>query len=234
MPVMDGFEMLEHLSGANPPAIVMVTAYDQHAIRAFEAGAVDYLLKPIDQQRLIQAVERAKKMIGNALQLAESLAHLQEIVPGRRASSPKFRKIVGRLGEDYFLLNPDEVLAFQADGDITWISTPKLESDQNRGRYIGRRAVRSRHAKRYQTRRLSIQSSAEACQSHGLATPFCPQPQQHCGLSLHASDRHGVVRLPSASVPDLRQGRRFYHIGGPTFDDDPQEDPLGGLSLPAW
>jgi two-component system, LytTR family, response regulator len=44
MPVMNGFELLGHLNGEHVPAIVMVTAYDQHAIQAFEAGAVDYLL----------------------------------------------------------------------------------------------------------------------------------------------------------------------------------------------
>ena len=53
MPAMGGFELLEHLRGGFLPAIVMVTAYDQHAIRAFEAGAVDYLLKPVSQQRLL-------------------------------------------------------------------------------------------------------------------------------------------------------------------------------------
>ena len=43
MPVMGGFELLEHLNSGHVPAIIMVTAYDQHAIRAFRAGAVDYL-----------------------------------------------------------------------------------------------------------------------------------------------------------------------------------------------
>ena len=69
MPVMNGFELLDHLTGAQLPAIVMVTAYDQHAIRAFEAGAVDYLLKPISQQRLAQALERAKRIARNPVQL---------------------------------------------------------------------------------------------------------------------------------------------------------------------
>lgn len=124
MPDMGGFELLEHLGGGHLPAIVMVTAYDQHAIRAFEAGAVDYLLKPISQQRLSQTLERAKRMAGNALQAAENLAHLQAIVPEPSVSSSRYRKVVGRLGDDFFLLNPDEVLAFQADGDVTWISTP--------------------------------------------------------------------------------------------------------------
>lgn len=125
MPVMNGFELLDHLNGGHLPAIIMVTAYDQHAIRAFEAGAVDYLLKPISQQRLMQALERAKRIARDPLQTAENLARLQGIAPESKDGAPKVRKVVGRLGEEFFLLNPDEVLAFQADGDTTWIVTSK-------------------------------------------------------------------------------------------------------------
>lgn len=123
MPVMSGLEVLAHLKSGHLPAIVIVTAYDQHAIRAFEAGAVDYLLKPISQQRLAQAVDRAAKVAGNRLQAAENLAQLQEILPSGTAANPKSRKIVGKLEEEFFLLSPEEVLAFQADGDTTWIIT---------------------------------------------------------------------------------------------------------------
>jgi two-component system LytT family response regulator len=125
MPGMSGFELLEHLSGGHLPAIVMVTAYDQHAIRAFEAGAVDYLLKPISQQRLLRAVERAQKISRNPVQAAENIAQLQELAPATTPASERLRKIVGKLGEEYFLLSPHEVLAFQAEGDVTWIITAK-------------------------------------------------------------------------------------------------------------
>jgi two-component system, LytTR family, response regulator len=125
MPVMGGFEVLDRLVGGHMPVVVMVTAYDQHAIRAFEAGAVDYLLKPIGQQRLGQAVERAKRLARNPLEAAENLAHLHEIASTAANGPRRVRKIVGRLGEEYFLLNPPEVLAFQADGKVTWIITAK-------------------------------------------------------------------------------------------------------------
>jgi DNA-binding LytR/AlgR family response regulator len=121
---MTGFEVLDRLASGHLPAIVMVTAYDQHAIRAFEAGAVDYLLKPISQKRLIQAVERAKRIARSPAQAAETLAQLQELSPAV-GGTPQVRKIVGKLGSEFFLLRPDEVLAFQADGDITWIITAK-------------------------------------------------------------------------------------------------------------
>lgn len=103
----------------------MVTAYDQHAIQAFEAGAIDYLLKPISQQRLLQAIERAKRVVRNPAQAVDNLAHLQELAPTVTNAAPRVRKMVRKLGEEYFLLNPNEVLAFQAEGNVTWIVTAK-------------------------------------------------------------------------------------------------------------
>jgi two-component system, LytTR family, response regulator len=123
MPGMDGFDVLRRLKGGHLPVFVIVTAYDEHAIRAFEAGAVDYLLKPISQQRLMQALERARDVAGNRLRAAESVAHLQELLPAGTAVTPKARKIIGRRDEEFFLLSPEEVLAFQADGDTIWIIT---------------------------------------------------------------------------------------------------------------
>ena len=125
MPGMSGFEMLDQLQGAHIPAVVMVTAYDQHAIRAFEAGAIDYLLKPFRQQRLVQAVERARKNAANPAQVAENLIQLQKLALPAYATAPGAPKIVGKLGQEYFVLNLREVLAFQAEGDLVWILTAK-------------------------------------------------------------------------------------------------------------
>ena len=63
MPECDGFEVLERLGARLPPAIILVTAYDQYALRAFEAGALDYLLKPFDNARFHRAMIRAKQRI---------------------------------------------------------------------------------------------------------------------------------------------------------------------------
>lgn len=65
MPECDGFDVLEMLGGDLPPAVVFVTAYDQYALRAFEAGALDYLLKPFDNARFDRALERAKERIAH-------------------------------------------------------------------------------------------------------------------------------------------------------------------------
>lgn len=63
MPECDGFDVLEMLGPELPAVIVFVTAYDRYALRAFEAGALDYLLKPFDNARFDRALERAKQAI---------------------------------------------------------------------------------------------------------------------------------------------------------------------------
>jgi two-component system, LytTR family, response regulator len=123
MPVMNGFELIERLNCGHMPAIIMVTAYDQHAIRAFEAGAVDYLLKPVSQQRLSQAVDRAKRIARDPREAAQQIANLQELRSQADVTQPKLRRIVGKHGGEYFLLDIKEVFAFQAEGEVIWIYT---------------------------------------------------------------------------------------------------------------
>ena len=138
MPVMSGFDVVRNLAGPHVPAIVIVTAFDQHAIEAFEAGAIDYLLKPVGQPRLTRALERVRNLRGQPLEIA---AQLDKIAAATSSSTPvRSRKIVGRSGEEYFLLEPDEVLAFQAEGELVWIVTARqrLLATQNL-RTIGER-----------------------------------------------------------------------------------------------
>src|SRR5262245_48559083 len=80
MPELDGLAVVRNLRGARTPLIIFVTAYEQHALDAFEVGAVDYLLKPVRRERLERAIEKAKRQ--------------------RKESSPAEtpRKIVGRRG----------------------------------------------------------------------------------------------------------------------------------------
>jgi two-component system, LytTR family, response regulator len=95
MPECDGFDVLEMLGGNLPPAVVFVTAYDQFALRAFEAGALDYLLKPFDDARFCRALTRAK----------EKLVHRKH--PAR----PLDRILIKETGQ----------LAFVKTSDIDWI-----------------------------------------------------------------------------------------------------------------
>jgi two-component system LytT family response regulator len=76
MPEWGGFDVLEQLGGNLPAAVVFVTAYDQYALRAFEAGALDYLLKPFDDARFNRALARAKERIMRGKGLPRKLEHL--------------------------------------------------------------------------------------------------------------------------------------------------------------
>jgi two-component system LytT family response regulator len=69
MPECDGFDVVELLGRDLPPAIVFVTAYDEYALRAFDAGALDYLLKPFDNARFDRALGRAKQRIARSQEL---------------------------------------------------------------------------------------------------------------------------------------------------------------------
>jgi len=129
MPQIDGFEVIRRLSGTRLPAVVIVTAFEQHAIQAFEAGAIDYLLKPVRPERLMKSIERARDLIGKPLQIAQSLAKIAatagSATPAAQQQQPPRSKLVGRVGRDYFLLDFDEVLALQAEGELVWIITAK-------------------------------------------------------------------------------------------------------------
>jgi DNA-binding LytR/AlgR family response regulator len=123
MPVMSGFEVVSKLAGKTMPIVVIVTAFDQHAIRAFEAGAIDYLLKPVEDARLRKAVERARGLRHQPLEIAN---HTARIAAAAEPPAPATgRRIVGRSGADYVLLDTEEVLALQAEHELVWIVTAK-------------------------------------------------------------------------------------------------------------
>ncbi len=87
MPGMDGLEVARHLAGLpRAPAVVFATAFHDHALAAFDANAIDYLLKPIRRERLAAAVERARALNRgrlNALAPGNARTHLSALVKGR-------------------------------------------------------------------------------------------------------------------------------------------------------
>ncbi len=119
MPGVGGFDVIRRLPAGVLPIVVIVTAYDRHAVHAFEAGALDYLLKPVSRERLEKALDRARALRGRIPEVAESLIRLNE------AGEPRSRKVVGRSGAEYYLLDLHDVLAFQAEHEIVWILTAR-------------------------------------------------------------------------------------------------------------
>lgn len=107
MPGMDGFQVLEELSPGEMPVVVFTSAYDQYAIRAFEAHALDYLLKPFDQERLHHAIERARVELNKSKdreitdRILNLLSHVKsEMLP---ATSLEDRLVIREKGRVVFL-----------------------------------------------------------------------------------------------------------------------------------
>jgi len=81
----DGFEVLEWIGNRpNPPAVIFVTAFDHYAVRAFESAVVDYLLKPVERERLARALRKARQEL-RAVDAEQRLSEMQEIVRNLRS-----------------------------------------------------------------------------------------------------------------------------------------------------
>jgi two-component system LytT family response regulator len=103
MPSLDGFGVVEEVGADNMPVTIFVTAYDTHAIRAFDASALDYLLKPIDDERFARAVDRARR------RLAERGSRTDRIVVRDRGRA--------------IILEPDDIDWIAAEGDYVRIQS---------------------------------------------------------------------------------------------------------------
>jgi two-component system LytT family response regulator len=114
MPEADGFDVLAALEAETRPAVIFVTAYDQYAIRAFEVHAVDYLLKPFDEDRLAVALSRARKRLASG---STSHARVDALLEALRRDRPTpFRFMVRTAGRIYFV-DADEVDWIEAAGN---------------------------------------------------------------------------------------------------------------------
>jgi DNA-binding LytR/AlgR family response regulator len=107
--------------------IVFVTAYEQHALAAFDAGAVDYLLKPIDEERLAQAVERISRNLRKPPADIEGLlADLRRTI--KPADARYMRWIKASVGRELRLLSIDDVVYFQSDTKYTRVVLAQAEA----------------------------------------------------------------------------------------------------------
>ena len=115
LPGLAGFEVLHSLPhDLPPPLVIFVTGYDQHALAAFEANALAYLLKPVEPERLAQAVDRARKLAAGSEREREG-ERLRKIAD---ASARVLRQIVCRKRDRMLLMPPEQILWFQVEDGI--------------------------------------------------------------------------------------------------------------------
>ncbi|WP_428027302.1 LytR/AlgR family response regulator transcription factor [Altererythrobacter sp.] len=135
MPGFDGFSVVKGIMEIEPPLIVFVTAYAEHAIRAFEANAVNYLMKPVDEDRLADTVERvrirlaekkgaeeADKLLGVLSEVAPDKA--EEFADSESESSERFEKLINVKDRgQIFRVEVDSIEHIEAAGDYMCIYT---------------------------------------------------------------------------------------------------------------
>lgn len=120
MPGMTGIDVARRIDGRTP--VVFVTAYGDHALAAFDAGAVDYVMKPVDAQRLAQAVERVRPRVeapAPAAPAADALQALLAQLAGQQRRPAPLDIIQASVGKEVRQIRVDDVVYFEADARYT-------------------------------------------------------------------------------------------------------------------
>lgn len=114
MPKIGGFDVIETIGAEKMPTVIFVTAYDEFALRAFEVNAIDYLLKPFDEERLAKAVARAKREIKREMPLAKIEDRLRKLLKEVKTEPQYMRRIPVKSARGTLLVLTEE---------IDWITT---------------------------------------------------------------------------------------------------------------
>ncbi len=117
MPKLDGFDVVE-LLGKEAPAIIFVTAYDEYALRAFEAEALDYLLKPVSSQRLQKSMERVREQLRSKVP-----REMDRLINHHQENMAPLTRILIRDGMDIHILPPGDIIYVEAKEDYVKFHT---------------------------------------------------------------------------------------------------------------
>jgi two-component system LytT family response regulator len=134
MPGFDGFSVVKGVMEIEPPLFVFVTAYEEHAIRAFEANAVNYLMKPVDEDKLADTVDRVRSRIAEKRSaeeaeklkdvLAEVAPEAMEQMPAEEETAGRYEKLINVKDRgQIFRVDVDTIEHIEAAGDYMCIYT---------------------------------------------------------------------------------------------------------------
>lgn len=115
MPRLNGLQMLKALPEATIPLVIFVTGYDEHALAAFDAQAVSFLLKPIDTTKLAAALKRSRAIVEHSPTVMQEAERVVNVV---RQAPVSTNYIVGRKRNRFILLRPAEITYFSAEKDL--------------------------------------------------------------------------------------------------------------------
>ena len=130
MPGLDGFEVIRELSGPKVPQIIFVTGYNKYAIKAFEVSAVDYLLKPVTEDRLNQALEKAKRtlLMESALLSLEAVQQIHRLPEALAAGQTSYvQRVVGQRKSKTQILPVSDIQAFLCIDEQVYAVTANQE-----------------------------------------------------------------------------------------------------------
>jgi two-component system response regulator LytT len=134
MPGLTGFEVARRLIEADVPVqLVFVTAFDQYAIDAFTVNAVDYVLKPVDADRLEQTLERVRRRMASekAARMPLSAADLERVVEAVQARQGRRDQLAIRVGERFVLVQAEEVVHASLVDDAIIVVTSTVSGTSN-------------------------------------------------------------------------------------------------------
>jgi two-component system LytT family response regulator len=125
MPGLDGFEVIQEIGVEHMPAVIFLTAYEEHAMQAFRVNAIDYLLKPVDDDELKQSLDRARKRVAekDAQGWTGYLREFLISIKDARPKSSSTERIVVRTGGRVYFLDPKEIAWVEASGDYVTLHT---------------------------------------------------------------------------------------------------------------
>jgi two-component system LytT family response regulator len=124
MPGGNGFDVLEAIQGAASPAVIFTTAFDHYAVKAFEAQALDYLLKPFDKERLQKALARARMTIKNG-RAPEQAGRITQLLKDPRVNPASSERFIIKSGGRVLFLNVNEIDWIEAAANYVKIHAGK-------------------------------------------------------------------------------------------------------------
>jgi len=119
MPGMNGFEVLQSIEYI--PIVIFTTAYDEYALKAFETNSIDYLLKPIEDDRLAKAIEKLKKFSSNESKKVEFDSNIASLLNELKNKQDKLSRIHIKIGDEVLFVNTSDIFYFKADNKYTTI-----------------------------------------------------------------------------------------------------------------
>lgn len=179
MPKINGFEMLELLD--QPPAVIFTTAFDEYAIKAFEAHAVDYLLKPFNQERFDKAIQKWKE------QATSSQKNTNELLETASQSPVQSQRIVVKTGSKIKIIPVHDVYFLEAADDYVKVHTQE-------GRFLKNKTM------------SHFEKTLDGQQFVRSHRSYIVNVQQITRIDPYEKDNHIAILKSGAKVPVSRNG----------------------------